>query len=150
MINENDFKHLKRHFPNADWGSLFWGFVCYSRQNYSGVVPLDAEDEIMLGIQHPDGGCLCELAIKWHLLQDKPIPRLEAFSEAWHLLQTDTLQSVLKHLTQEKEPLPTPDELSALLIDHGFVDQSDRPLPDSALVVEVQQAALGNGRTWQA
>lgn len=147
MINENDFKYLKHHFPNEDWRNLFWGFCCYSRQNYSGDVPLDAEDEIMLGIQHRDGGTLCELVINWHMLQGKSIPRLEVFSEAWHLLRTDTLQSLLKHLTQEKEPLPTPDELSRLLIDYGFVDQSDRPLSDSVLVVDAQRAALDEGRT---
>lgn len=140
MIKKNDFRHLGCHFPNVDWEKLFWGFTCYSRQNYAGQVTIEAEDEIMLGIQYPDGGCLCELAVRWNKLGDKLTPRLEVYSEAWHLLQTDTFQSVLNQLTKESKPMPTPDEVSALLIDYGFVDQSDRPLTGSGLVVESVQA----------
>lgn len=128
MIKKTDYERLAHHFPDADWENLFWGFTCYSRQNYAGSAPLDAEDEIMLGIQHPEGGCLCELGISWHLLSRKLVPQLHVYSEAWHLLNTPTFRMVLNLLTKEKEPLPTPDEVSMLLIACGFVDQSDRPL----------------------
>ena len=40
--------------------------------------------------------------------------------------------SVLEQLTQmSQNHIPTPDEVSALLIAHGFTDQSDRPLGTS-------------------
>lgn len=128
MIKKNDSERLAQHFPGVDWEKLFWGFTCYSRQNYAGIAPLDAEDQIMLGIRFPEGGCLCELGISWRRLHNELVPQLHAFSEAWHLLQTPTFQMVLDLLTKEKEPLATSDDVSMLLIACGFVDQSDRPL----------------------
>lgn len=129
MIKKDDSKQLNRYFPNEDWEKLFWGFTCYSRQSYAGTVTLDAEDEIMLGIRHPEGGCLCELSISWHRLNQELVPRLTAFSEAWRLFLTPTFQLVLDQFTRQKNPLATPDEVSALLIACGFIDQSDNPLP---------------------
>ena len=138
MIKKNDSEKMAHHFPNVDWEEPFWGFTCYSRQDYAGQIPLDAEDEIMLGSQYPDGGCLNEMAFRWYKMNDELVPRLEVYSEAWHLLQTHTIQMVMGQLIQEQEPMPTPDEMSALLIAWGFVDQSDRPLdiqPNNPLVI---------------
>jgi len=124
-----DIAGLNAHFPRDDWGEYFWGFTCFSRQDYAKVVPLDGVDEIMLGVQCIEGGCLCEMAICWHMLSSEPVPRLEMFIEAWPLFQAPTFVSVLKHLTQmSQNHAPTPDEVSALLIAHGFSDRSDRPL----------------------
>lgn len=129
MIKKQDSERLTQHFPDVDWNKLFWGFTCYSRQDYAGRVPLDAaEDEIMLGIQQPDGGCLAEFGFRWYKLNGELVPKLEVFSDAWLLLRTDTFQNVINQLTRDKKPLPTPDELSALLITWGFIDQSDNPL----------------------
>lgn len=128
MIGQKDYMQLTQHFPGVDWDNLFWGFTCYSRQDYANVTLQDAEDEIMLGIQHPDGGCLCELKISWHRLGGKLVPQLNVFSEAWHLLNTPTFQKVLNQLAREKESLASPNEVSALLIQCGFTDLSDWPL----------------------
>lgn len=136
MIKKTDSERLAKYFPDADWEELFWGFTCYSRQNYASTVQLEAVDEIMLGIQHPEGSCLCELGISWHLLDNKLVPQLHVYSESWHLLNTPTFQLVLNLLTKEKEPLPTPDEVSMLLIEYGFIDQSDQPLDGTPLVVD--------------
>ena len=127
-----DVVELSAHFPRDDWRECFWGFTCFSRQNYAKVVPLDGADEIMLGIQCVQGGCLCEMAICWHMISNKPTPRLEMFDEAWPLFRTPTFVSVLEQLTQmSQNHIPTPDEVSALLIAQGFTDQSDRPLGTS-------------------
>lgn len=128
MIKKNDTERLIQYFPDADWEKLFWGFTCYSRQNYAGIAPLDAADEIMLGIQHPEGGCLCELGISWYWLNNELVPQLHAYSEAWSLLQTPTFQLVLDLFAKEKKLLASPKEVSMLLIECGFVDQSDQPL----------------------
>ena len=127
-----DTAELNVQFPRDDWGEYFWGFTCFSRQDYAKVVPLDGVDEIMLGIQCVQGGCLCDMAIRWHMISNKPTPRLEMFDEAWPLFRTPTFVSVLEQLTQmSQNHIPTPDEVSALLIAHGFTDQSDRPLGTS-------------------
>ncbi len=138
MIKENDFERLACWFPSEDWEKLFWGFTCYSRQDYAGKAPLDAEDEIILGIQYPDGGCLAEMGFRWYKLDGALVPRLEVFSDAWQLLQTRTVQMVISQLVNGSNPRPTPDELSELLITWGFIDQSDNPLTvqaDDPLVV---------------
>lgn len=131
-LSPADTAELNACFPRDDWGEYFWGFTCFSRQDYAKVVPLDGVDEIMLGIQCVQGGCLCEMAIRWHMISNKPTPRLEMFDEAWPLFRTPTFVSVLEQLTQmSQNHIPTPDEVSALLIAHGFTDQSDRPLGTS-------------------
>ena len=131
-LSPADTAELNARFPRDDWGEYFWGFTCFSRQDYAKVVPLDGVDEIMLGIQCVQGGCLCEMAIRWHMISNKPTPRLEMFDEAWPLFRTPTFVSVLEQLTQmSQNHIPTPDEVSALLIAHGFTDQSDRPLGTS-------------------
>ena len=103
MIKKCDSEQLIHYFPNADWDDLYWGFSNYSRQAYAGLAPLDAEDEIMLGLYFRQGGCLCEMGISWHLLRGRAVPQLEVFSEAWHLLKTPTFRAVLDQLTKEKE-----------------------------------------------
>lgn len=129
ILPQADAARLSAYFPKEDWNLNFWGFTCFSRQNYAKVVPLDGVDEIMLGIQCIEGGCLGEMAVRWYMLDNKPVPRLEAFDEAWPLLQTPTFTTVLKELTKMgRNHTPTPDEVSVLLIAHGFTDQSDRPL----------------------
>ena len=127
-----DTAELNARFPGDDWGEYFWGFTCFSRQDYAKAVPLDGVDEIMLGIQCVQGGCLCEMAIRWYMISNKPTPRLEMFDEAWPLFRAPTFISVLEQLTQmSQNHIPTPDEVSALLIAHSFTDQSDRPLGTS-------------------
>lgn len=128
-LSQMDAAGLNARFHREDWGEYFWGFTCFSRQDYAGTVPLDGADEIMLGVQCTQGGCLCELAIRWHMIGGEPAPRLEVFDEAWPLLQTPTFVSVLEQLARmSQNHAPTSDEVSALLIARGFTDQSDRPL----------------------
>lgn len=133
-INKTDREKLSKYFPGINSGGYFWGFICHSRQDYADIVPLDGVDEIMLGIQHEQGGCLCELAFCWHMLGGKPIPRLEMYSDAWPILQTCAFAAVMTQLTEMcRTSEPTPDEVSALLIAHGFKDQSDRLLDASCV-----------------
>lgn len=129
VLPQADVERLNLYFPRSDWDKYFWGFTCFSRQDYARTVRLDGVDEILLGVQCNEGGCLCELAIRWHMLTNVPVARLEVFDEAWTLFQIPTFAAVLEDLTQMcKNHTPTPDEVSALLIAHGFTDQSDRLL----------------------
>lgn len=128
-LPQADIERLNVYFPRADWNLYYWGFTCFSRQNYARIVPIDGVDEVMLGIQCVEGGTLGELAVRWHMLGDKLIPRLEAYGDAWQIIQAPTFVAVMKELTQmSRHHNPTPDEVSALLIAHGFKDHSDYPL----------------------
>ena len=132
-LPQADAEWLKLHFPKLDRSKYFWSFCCFSRQNYGGIVPALGSDEIYLSIQCIEGGCLNETIIRWHMLGGKPVPRLEMFNDAWPLLQIPTFVGVLDGLAEliiqrGTDYAPTPDEVSALLIAHGFTDQSDWPL----------------------
>ena len=128
-LPQADAERLNVYFPREDWSLYFWGFTCFSRQNYAGTVSLDCMDEVMLGVQCIEGGTLGELAVRWHILSGKAIPRLEVYGDAWQIMQTPTFAAVMEELAQtSRHHDPTPDEVSALLIAHGFTDQSDRPL----------------------
>lgn len=127
-LPQADVERLNTYFAKKDWNLYFLGFYCFSCQNYAEIVPLDG-DEIMLGVECIAGDGLCELTVHWHRLNGKLVPRLEVFDDAWPLLQTPTIAAILEKLVQmSRHHKPTPDEVSALLIDHGFTDQSDRPL----------------------
>lgn len=132
VLPQADVERLNLLFLKLDWGNFFWGFTCLSRQNYARTVRSNCVNQIMLGIQCNEGGCLCELAIRWHMLTNVPVARLEVFDEAWTLFQTPTFAAVLENLTQMcKNHTPTPDEVSTLLIVYGFTDQSDRLLVET-------------------
>lgn len=134
-MKNGDFDSLKPHFPEMERGKAFWGFVCFSRQDYAGKAPLECEDQIMLGIQCREGGCYCEMVISWYNLGKYIAPRLECFDEAWPALRTPTFIEVLRRLTAGKQNM-TPDEMSRLLIDCGFKDLSDSPLPGGSVTGE--------------
>lgn len=128
-LPQADVERLNVYFPREDWSLFFWGFSCFSRQNYARTVSLDCADEVMLGVQCIEGGTLGELAVRWHMLRGKTVPRLEVYDDAWQIIQTPTFGTVMEELTQmSRHHNLTPDEVSALLIAHGFMDQSDRPL----------------------
>lgn len=132
VLPQADVERLNLLFPRSDWDNFFWGFTCFSRQNYARTILLNCVNQIMLGVQCNEGGCLCELAIRWYMPTTVPVARLEVFDEAWSLLQTPTFAAVLEALTQMcRNHTPTPDEVSALLIAHGFTDQSDHLLGET-------------------
>ena len=130
VMSEVDIDLLSRYFPWENWNECFWGFTCRSRQKYAGTLSRETVDEIMLGVQCEQGGCLCELAFRWHMIAGTPVPRLEVFDSAWPILQAPTFMEVMNELARmvaDNETV-TPDSVSALLIMYGFKDQSDRSL----------------------
>ena len=128
-LPQADAEWLHKYFHREDWSLCFWGFTCFSRQNYAKDISLDCVDEILLGVQCIEGGTLSELAIRWHMLSGEPVPRLEVYDDAWQIIHTPTFAAFMEGLIQMcRHHNPTSDEVSALLIACGFTDQSDRPL----------------------
>ena len=84
----------------------------------------------MLGLRFESGGCLCELAFRWHMIAGRPVPRLEVYNSAWPVFQTPTFAAVMHQLSRmmADDYELTSDEVSAVLIANGFKDESDRPL----------------------
>ena len=126
-MQENELKQLRSYFPDIG-EDAFWGFICFSRQKYADVVPKDCEDRIMLGIQSREGGCYCEMGICWHNLGNCIAPRIECFDDAWAMLLTATCRKLVQRMLAAGKNL-TPEQASNILIECGFVDMSDNPLP---------------------
>lgn len=73
-LGKADCDSLRNHFLIENREKYFWGFTCFSRQDYVSIAALDCVDEIMLGIQCTEGGCLCELAFRWYWLNRSAVP----------------------------------------------------------------------------
>lgn len=127
-----DYDHLKKYYPLSEQDKVVWAFVCFSRQNYEHIVPLMAEDEIIIGLENGDGGVVCKMPIRWYLLRGETAsPRIECFDEAWPMFLAPTFTKFLRRLAALQDQAPTPDDISRVLISCGFCDQSDRPLDGS-------------------
>jgi len=84
----------------------------------------DFIDEVMLGFYDPKGGTSGEFAIKWHMLNEKEVPCLECFDDAWHALCE--FKDVLEKLAELDSLNPTPKEVCQLLLNLGFKDLTER------------------------
>lgn len=127
-MQENERKQLRAYFPDIG-EDAFWGFTCFSRQEYADLVPRDCVDRIMLGIQSREGGCYCEMGICWHNLGSCIAPQIECFDDAWAMLLTARFRELVQRLLAGGRNL-TPEQISHILIDCGFADMSDNPLPE--------------------
>lgn len=131
-MDKRDYDHLKKYYHLLEKDQAFWAFVCFSRQNYEHIVPLEAEDEIMIGFESGDGGVVCEMPIRWYFLRgEKASPRIECFDEARPMLSAPTFAKFLRRVARLHDQNPTPVDISRALIACGFRDQSDRPLDSS-------------------
>lgn len=130
-MTNGDYRALRPYFPSLKQEYASWEFLCFSRQDYAGQVPLDCEDLIMLQLSDGEQGCVCEMGIGWHRIgTDRVNPRFECFDDAWPMMQTPTFAKLVRSLLKVKPNRLTPDEVSRVLIKNGFRDRSDRPLPE--------------------
>ena len=109
--------------------NAFYGFTCDSRQNYFSTLQdinkkSGITNQIIFGIFYPEGGCGAEMGMRWHLLDNEEVPRLEVFSDAFKMLKQDKFHQIINDLDETL----TPETFSKLLIKHGFKDVSDNPL----------------------
>ena len=131
-MTSGDYRALQPYFPSLEQEHASWEFLCFSRQDYAGKVPLDCEDLIMLQLSDGEQGCVCEMGIGWHRIgADRVNPRFECFDDAWPMLQTPTFTQLVRSLLKvSPNHHLTPDEVSRVLLKNGFRDRSDRPLPE--------------------
>lgn len=126
---KDDIQVLKTLKGNDDWNDLYWGFTCYSRQNYAKKGFENFDDEIMFGIYARSGGCLMEMQMVWDSLAGNSVPSLKVYSEAFPLLFCPTHKKIVSRLAGLKKEFFTPEEFSRLLLSLGVEDDSDNPLP---------------------
>jgi hypothetical protein len=84
----------------------------------------EIQDEIMIGMYHPDGGTTGEFGIRWIKLGGKYSPRLEVFDDSWHALWQ--FADLLERLPDFDGEDPEPSRIMALLLQLGVKDLTDR------------------------
>jgi hypothetical protein len=97
------------------------GFHWSSKAFYNSVVT--KYHDIFFGLYCPDGGSIGEMAMVWHKLAGKDIPRLECFDDAWIVLFS--FNDVLYELTNVDNKNITEEEFVEILLAHGFKDLTD-------------------------
>lgn len=131
----DDTAYIKSNSIYKPGVDFFNGFACLSRQSYglhyikNNMEAQGYVDEIIIGT-NKIGGCMKgEAAVRWIMLKEKAKPRFEIFTDGFdilcYLLSMQSFKDFVK-----ANPDFTPDEFSRILIKHGFVDNSDRKLPE--------------------
>ena len=127
-LPKEDWNYLQKHTIREPADTLYWGFFCFSRQDYSDVVKIPSMDEVTYGVYSTEGGTFAEMTMYWEYLQGELAPCLRVFPDAFLLLGSPTHQKLVKNLQTEMLQTFPPDEFSKLLIKMGFRDGSDRKL----------------------
>ena len=103
------------------------GFYNTSEAWYSKILGFPFCDiEVMFGMYIPNDGTQGEMAMHWHELGGKSVPRLECFNDAWRVL--GNFSDVIAALAQFDDQDITPRQFCELLLSLGFTDltQYDR------------------------
>lgn len=64
------------------------GFIWSSKAWYAEAA--DCKHQISFGMFYKEGGTTGEMVVTWHTLNNRRIPRLECFDDAWGVLGTFT------------------------------------------------------------
>lgn len=130
-LSEDDIRYFKRCTSCERYDDLYWGFSCFSRQNFKKPALIKTEDDVIYGVYSNEGGTLAEMTMQWQWIQGEVVPCLEVFSDAFFLLESPMHKRIMKRLLKfqkQYHELFTPDEFSRLLIGLGFQDNSANPL----------------------
>lgn len=102
----------------------------YSHYNEAWYAVLEdcGGDEIMIGLNHREGGTVGEFAIRWHELGQCLVPRLEAFNDSWKIL-VGHFADLLAVLPEFHDANITPKAMCQVLDQLGIEDQTPREAP---------------------
>lgn len=129
-LPEEDIRYFKRYCKNFEGTDLYWGFTCFSRENYRDEVEHEFADEISYGVYSHQGGCMAELRMAWENL-DEIVPNLRSFSESFFLLTSPTHRKIFEGIYEMNNESFSPEDFSRLLVSLGFQDDSDYLLNES-------------------
>ncbi|MFR0985247.1 MAG: hypothetical protein ACLSFZ_00575 [Frisingicoccus sp.] len=127
-LSKDDILYLKKYGVNNQFEDMYWGFTCFSRQNYTGTLPRGVVDDVVYGIYFYEGGALAEMAKYWYQLPGEAAPCLEVFSDAFLLLESPLQKRIMVELRKKYSENFTSEDFSKLLIRMGFRDDSDRKI----------------------
>lgn len=127
QLQEADVKYLRKFDKDFMPEKWYWGFSCFSRENYKNHICHEFEDQIIYGIYSYDGGCMAEMTMTWGNLRVKE-PYLRCFSESFFLIMSPMHKNIFAHIRKWNKEWFSAEDFSKLLISLGFQDDSDFPL----------------------
>jgi len=103
-------------------------FVQFSKAWYAKHNRSEFEDEITLATYDDDGSDLSEFSIQWVWLNDRRVPQLHVFDDAWKAL-TNHFLDVLQLLSNLDNKNVTPDEMVSYLETLGIENTTETEPP---------------------
>lgn len=104
----------------------YYGFFQNSRMNYCNVPNDKYIDEIVFGIYVENDGCISEAAFVWENFSEELMPYLRIFSDGITVAYSEKFKAIVDEINNKDNV--TPRQIAELLIQHGFKDDSDKPL----------------------
>lgn len=118
-------------------------FIVSSQAWYAGSCNLKpGEDEILLGMYHPEGGTTGEFSIKWTMVGNQMTPCLRAYDDSWSALYE--FSDMLQELAKLDGTNPSVDVVVTALLNCGVEDATPRTGPRSknpASLADLESAA---------
>lgn len=104
----------------------YYGFTHFMRMNYKDIPHNDFVDEVTFGLFARGGGCASEASVLWTPLDGRIVPYIRVFEDGIKAAFSTKFLAVVDKLRTMGDF--TPAQLSHLLIEQGFEDDSDEPL----------------------
>jgi len=106
----------------------YYGFTHFQRMKYKDIPRSEFIDEVTFGIYARSGGALSEASVQWTHLGGELVPCIRVFDDGIKAAFSKQFMAVVDKL--RNAGCFTPEQLSLLLIEQGFEDNSDTPLSD--------------------
>lgn len=106
------------------------GFVQLSRAWYGDANltnKSEVKDRVTFGFYSIDGGTSGEISVEWIDLNDKFVPKIEIFSDAWSALSY--MHNLIDLLGKHDNEDSTPEEFCKYLLQCGFKDRTPEENP---------------------
>lgn len=104
------------------------GFTHFQRMKYNDIPHSEFVDQVTFGLYARSGGCLSEASVLWTHLNGRIVPYIRVFEDGIKAAFSTRFLAVVDKLRTMGDF--TPGQLSHLLIEQGFEDDSDTPLAD--------------------
>lgn len=104
----------------------YFGFTHFQRMEYRDIPHSEFVDEITFGIYARSGGCLSEASVQWTHLDGRIVPFIRVFEDGIKAAFSKQFLAVVDKLRNMGDF--TPKQLSEVLIEQGYEDNSDIPL----------------------
>ncbi len=106
----------------------YYGFTHFQRMDYNDIPHSEFVDQVTFGLYARSGGGVSEASVLWTHLDGRIVPYIRVFEDGIKAAFSMKFLAVVDKLRTMGDF--TPGQLSHLLIEQGFEDDSDKPIAD--------------------